>query len=137
MASSWFDLLVTSHYQEEPCACPAHHLLSQAGLQSTEIGFQAVEPTNPDKLPEMPKKNYTPEQLPLSYAWDALMATPPAPNADAAWNARSVAFSATRATTQPEEEEVIQADLLRDVLGNPFRPVALDPAWRTPTVTAL
>src|SRR5262245_21362379 len=36
MASSWFDLLVTSHYQEEPCACPAHHLLSQAGLQSTE-----------------------------------------------------------------------------------------------------
>src|SRR5262249_29434874 len=27
--------------------------------------------------------------------------------------------------------------LLRDIIGNPFRPVALDPAWRTPTVTAL
>jgi hypothetical protein len=29
------------------------------------------------------------------------------------------------------------ADLLREIAGNPFRPVALDPAWRTPTVTAL
>ena len=26
---------------------------------------------------------------------------------------------------------------LRDMFGNPFRPVGLDPAWRTPTVTAL
>src|SRR5262249_25760602 len=26
---------------------------------------------------------------------------------------------------------------VRDLFGNPFRPVALDPAWRTPTVTAL
>lgn len=30
-----------------------------------------------------------------------------------------------------------QADLARDVLGNPFRPVALDPAWLTPTVGRL
>jgi hypothetical protein len=27
--------------------------------------------------------------------------------------------------------------LLRDIIGNPCRPVALDPAWRTATVTAL
>jgi len=27
-----------------------------------------------------------------------------------------------------------QADLLRDVLGNPFRPVSGNPAWFTPTV---
>jgi hypothetical protein len=30
-----------------------------------------------------------------------------------------------------------RADLLRDLFGNPFRPVALDPAWLTPTVQAL
>jgi hypothetical protein len=30
-----------------------------------------------------------------------------------------------------------QAELLRDLFGNPFRPVALDPAWRTPTVLAI
>jgi hypothetical protein len=30
-----------------------------------------------------------------------------------------------------------QSSLLREVFGNPFRPVALDPAWRTPTVVSL
>lgn len=34
-------------------------------------------------------------------------------------------------------EEITQATLLRDVLGNPFRSVALDSAWLTTTVTAL
>jgi hypothetical protein len=29
------------------------------------------------------------------------------------------------------------AGLLRDIFGNPFRPVAFDPAWRTPDVVAL
>jgi hypothetical protein len=35
------------------------------------------------------------------------------------------------------EEAARQAGLARDVLGNPFRPVAFDPAWRSPTVVAL
>ncbi len=26
---------------------------------------------------------------------------------------------------------------LRDIFGNPFRPVAFDPAWRTPTAVTL
>jgi hypothetical protein len=30
-----------------------------------------------------------------------------------------------------------QVHLLRDIFGNPFQPVALDPAWLTPTVTTL
>jgi hypothetical protein len=30
-----------------------------------------------------------------------------------------------------------ECDLLRDIFGNPFRPVAFDAAWRTSTVTAL
>ncbi len=30
-----------------------------------------------------------------------------------------------------------QADLVREVFGNPFRPVAVDPGWLTPTVTVL
>jgi len=42
-----------------------------------------------------------------------------------------------------EEEEVnlgeaaVQADLLRDIFGNPFRPVAFDPEWRTSNVVSL
>jgi hypothetical protein len=44
---------------------------------------------------------------------------------------------AVDADAPSETELAAQATMLRDIIGNPFRPVALDPAWRTPTVTAL
>jgi hypothetical protein len=34
-------------------------------------------------------------------------------------------------------ESAIQVGLLRDIFGNPFRPAAFDPAWRTSTVAAI
>jgi hypothetical protein len=34
-------------------------------------------------------------------------------------------------------ESRLQANLLRDLVGNPFRPLTLDPAWRTPAVLHL
>jgi hypothetical protein len=34
-------------------------------------------------------------------------------------------------------EEQVQARLLRDILGNPFRPIAVDPARRTSSVRGL
>jgi hypothetical protein len=39
----------------------------------------------------------------------------------------------------PEEDSVAraQADLLRDLFGNPFRPVAFSPEWRTDTAVSL
>lgn len=37
----------------------------------------------------------------------------------------------------PEEEDILQAALVREVFGNPFRPVMLDPQWRTSTAVAL
>ncbi len=38
---------------------------------------------------------------------------------------------------QALHEEARQADLMRDVFGNPFRPVPCPPDWRTSTVMAL
>jgi hypothetical protein len=35
------------------------------------------------------------------------------------------------------EERSARAHLLRDIFGNPFRPSAFDPSWRTPQVVAL
>jgi hypothetical protein len=46
-------------------------------------------------------------------------------------------FIETYLATLPDTEEAFEAPILRDVVGNPFRPVALDSAWRTPTVMAL
>jgi hypothetical protein len=34
-------------------------------------------------------------------------------------------------------ERSVQADLFRDIFGNPFRPVAVEPSWRTSTVLPL
>ncbi len=36
-----------------------------------------------------------------------------------------------------QQQFMQQANLLRDIFGNPFHPVALDPAWRTEAVVAL
>jgi hypothetical protein len=36
-----------------------------------------------------------------------------------------------------ERASAAMADLLRDVVGNPFRPAAFDPNWRTTTVVQL
>ena len=33
-----------------------------------------------------------------------------------------------------EAEQAAQADLLRDIFGNPFRPVTIDPPWLSPSV---
>ncbi|MDY3560909.1 hypothetical protein R5W23_002158 [Gemmata sp. JC673] len=36
-----------------------------------------------------------------------------------------------------EAEDAYQADLIRDIFGNPFRPMVLNPAWRTSDALAL
>ncbi len=52
--------------------------------------------------------------------------------------AREAWAAYTRSRALPErvrtEEWVAQCGLLREILGNPFRPVVFDPAWRTPLV---
>lgn len=51
---------------------------------------------------------------------------------------RRVCIPAALATGRGRDREWLeQAHLLRDLFGNPFRPVAFDPAWRTPTVGAM
>ena len=47
------------------------------------------------------------------------------------------AHQAADASLDRGEECAAQADLLRDIFGNPFRPVAFDPNWRTSDVLAL
>jgi hypothetical protein len=41
------------------------------------------------------------------------------------------------ASARSEEERIAQGPLLRDIVGNPFRPVAFAPEWRTSTAVAL
>ena len=49
----------------------------------------------------------------------------------------SVTASAPGSGLDPAEEPVAHAAALRDLFGNPFKPVAFDPGWRTEAVVAL
>jgi hypothetical protein len=42
-----------------------------------------------------------------------------------------------RLNRDEEVEAAVQARLLRDIFGNPFRPVTVDPAWQTANIVAL
>jgi hypothetical protein len=50
---------------------------------------------------------------------------------------RPIATWDERRILHDEMETAVQVALLRDIFGNPFHPVRVDPSWRTPTVTAL
>ena len=61
---------------------------------------------------------------------------------NATWEVATAAFRAAGGSDAAQDraekaENAAQADLLRDIFGNPFRPATLDPAWRTPTAVAL
>ena len=44
---------------------------------------------------------------------------------------------AKRGNTVEAGEHKYQVSLLRDIIGNPFRPITVDPTWRTPKVVGL
>ncbi len=49
---------------------------------------------------------------------------------------RETAEAASIASGQPSEDAV-QTEFIRDIFGNPFRPVAFSPEWRTSTAIAI
>ena len=51
--------------------------------------------------------------------------------------ANSAALQIGDAAADQDRERSAQSHLLRDIFGNPFRPVTLDPAWLTPNVVDL
>jgi hypothetical protein len=61
------------------------------------------------------------------------------------FGARMASLAAARASGEPgqkggasdREEQLKQCQSLRDLFGNPFRPLSLDPAWHIPTVMSL
>jgi hypothetical protein len=56
-------------------------------------------------------------------------------NSDAAESARF--FAQVPGTVGSEAERVAVSTILRDIIGNPFRSLAVDPFWRTPATFAL
>jgi hypothetical protein len=58
--------------------------------------------------------------------------------ADAQWACAVAGRVGGQADPDPiTTARIAQADFVRDIFGNPFRPVVFDPAWRTSTTLAL
>ncbi len=63
---------------------------------------------------------------------------PVSDDSDAALFCAEMVAKAVSDTEEPDRaEQVEQAGLLREIIGNPFRPVVLNAAWLTSTVCAL
>ncbi|WP_441292342.1 hypothetical protein ACSRUE_19830 [Sorangium sp. KYC3313] len=97
-----------SHGAERTSLQPTHDALA--------LSFQVVRP-------QAPKAAYYASSN--AHLAAAAMANPGAASGDTSYAASSAA------------EEHAQADVLRDIFGNPFRAVAFDPDWRTSTAVGL
>jgi hypothetical protein len=71
-----------------------------------------------------------PEEILLPLGAGVAVTASPATDAAEAASAKAVLFAG-------DGERQGQAALVRDIFGNPFRPVAVDRSWATPTVVAL
>jgi hypothetical protein len=71
------------------------------------------------------------------YAMSDALTSAIVPFQSARHSVRAVEAAAPRFPKSGVAEQRAQADLLREVFGNPFRPVALEPAWLTSEVRAL
>ena len=58
-------------------------------------------------------------------------------NPDAFKSALFTLQNATRIADRSTDIKSSHPDILRDIFGNPFRPISVDPSWRSATVVAL
>lgn len=102
--------------------------LADGGVDEEErkVALQAVQDAYREASP-----------LPLSPTEDAILAARYTLVGSALLGFAAANRAASSRTTSKTTEQAAQATLFRDIFGNPFRPVSLDPSWLTSTVTAL
>jgi hypothetical protein len=110
--------------------------LDEAG-NAAEAAFEDVLGTEPH-APDAARSAFA-AAAPRDYQHPAYAAAHEAPHAAAVAvaNRRVPSGSMPDWGTARDAERAVQCHLLRDLLGNPFRPVTIDPAWLTPQVVAL
>jgi hypothetical protein len=54
-----------------------------------------------------------------------------------AYHASLLTYNVFYAVGEAASESIVQCDLLRDIIGNPFRPVIPDPGWQTTNAVTL
>jgi hypothetical protein len=119
------------------CRCLWDLLVRKPSRRVVEVAEQFADglATRPDlraagKAAQPDFRRYNSERTQIIQAADAARACAYADG----WTAAHVATSYAQYTGPPASQ---QADLLRDICGNPFRPIEVPPAWLTADVKGL
>jgi len=124
------------------CACCRHiwHLIvDQRSREAVEIAERCAEGMANEgekeaalQAAEQARAEARESAAGVHSPWSSLVEEVAIRASDAAWSVllsmSACARSARLATAQPGEE-IRQCHLLRDIFGNPFRPVQMDPSW--------
>jgi hypothetical protein len=122
----------SNHKSVELAERYADGLLSKAKLAAREKKCIMWEDVNaPDIEPEDRPPDYWCDHA----AWKVTEGEDAVPDGGAA--EVSLAISWLTRDREGECEDYPQIRMLRDIVGNPFRPVSLNPSWLTATVTRL
>jgi hypothetical protein len=124
------------------CACCRRHRNSLRGkkhqlvLQRTEE-FADGQISKKEMQKARAKWDTFDYPFPLPGSWQGALSSATRTHTNA-WNVASgTATRFVQISRRSATERAAQAALLRDIFGNPFRPISLDPAWLTSTVVAL
>jgi hypothetical protein len=125
------------------CACcrRVKRLLDEQALRAIEVAERYADGDLSTEALRAARLAANPDRT-RPYRWEetvALAAVREAtcpPSREAARRAANAAAAAARSSVS-DDESYWQSRFVRDIFGNPFRPVAVDPAWRTADVAAL
>jgi hypothetical protein len=111
------------------CACCRRHrsvLRGKKSRQMLEVSEDfADDRISREDMEKMRKRWYTFDYpFPLTGTWQMALACATITHLTT-W-ATETATHAAQASNRPERERLVQADVLRDIFGNPFRPVPVD-----------
>jgi hypothetical protein len=117
------------------CCRRVWHLLDEAGRKAVETAERYAD--DPTTLPELfgaARGVFAPDPTPAQNAAFHAVATTGAYSLAATVAAHHAALAVSRSSQPPADEpdpgeRAWQCQLIREIFGNPFRPVAVDPAW--------
>jgi hypothetical protein len=101
------------------------------GVATVEELYQANAPLVPD--PRLPDGSFRIYREPLRPLDPMFFRHPPA----LAWATTNAFKGEPNLYVGQDDPNLWESQLIRELIGNPFRPVTVEPAWRTATVTSL
>jgi hypothetical protein len=122
-----------------PAAAPAVEIAERLadGEATDQERLRAYRAVNPMRNPAIRGFGFTPWHAPMCLVRRNAFVSATATSRQTVLDASLCGGCGVEGSTSYATEHVAQASLLRDIFGNPFRPVAFSPEWRTSTAVGI